>query len=96
MDGTGWEDIRRALDDLDFPATKEDVVAHAERYGGSPAAVQLLRAMPRNTYRSMAELRQSVPLEPAAEKGQTADRKARQARSRHSQRIAQHLRDPEE
>jgi hypothetical protein len=95
MDATGWTDVQQALDDLDFPADKEAVVAHAERHGGTDAARHLLRTLPLATYRNMAEIRSSVRLDPAADDGQTADLKVRQTRSRHTRRIAEHLRDTE-
>jgi Protein of unknown function (DUF2795) len=92
MDATGWTDVRETLSDLDFPATKEQVVAHAERRGGSPAALRLLRSLPREAYRNISEIRSSVDIDAAADEGQTADLKAREVRSRHDHRIAEHLR----
>jgi hypothetical protein len=85
--------VRRALEDLDFPATKDQIVRHAEGRGDD-RAVRLLRALPLATYRNIAEIRSSVPLDPATEDGQTAADKAVQARSEHSPRIAEHLRRP--
>jgi hypothetical protein len=95
MDATGWTDVRETLDDLDFPATKEQVVAHAEQRGGSPAALRLLRGLPLESYRNISEIRSSVPIDPAADDHQTADLQARQSRSPHNERIAEHLRRPE-
>ena len=93
MANTDFAAVQQALEDLDFPATKEEIVQHAER-NGSDAAVRLLKALPLGTYRNIAEIRSSVPLDPAADDGQTAADKAAQARSGHSQRIAEHLREP--
>ncbi|BCB90189.1 DUF2795 domain-containing protein [Phytohabitans suffuscus] len=93
MDETGWNDVRAALDDLDYPASKDQVVAHVERRGGSGAALRLLRGLPLATYLNLDEIRRSVPIDPAADDGQTVDQKARQARSPHDHRIAEHLRD---
>jgi hypothetical protein len=95
MDATGWTDVQDALNDLDFPAEKEAVVAHAERSGGTETARHLLRALPLGTYRNISEIRSSVRLDPAADEGQTTDRKVRQDRSPHTRRIAEHLRDTE-
>ncbi|MDQ7909495.1 DUF2795 domain-containing protein [Phytohabitans sp. ZYX-F-186] len=93
MDETGWNGVRAALDDLDYPARKEQVVGHAERRGAPAAAMRLLRGLPLETYRNLDEIRSSVPLDPAADDGQTPDERARRARSPHNHRIAQHLRD---
>lgn len=95
MDATGWNDVQEALSDLDFPAEKEAVVAHAERSGGTETARHLLRALPLGTYRNMSEIRSSVRLDPAADEGQSTDLKVRQARSSHTRQIAEHLREPE-
>ncbi|WP_117209251.1 DUF2795 domain-containing protein [Allorhizocola rhizosphaerae] len=93
-DQTAWAQVQEALSDLDFPATKEEVVEHASRHAGE-AGRKLLRALPLATYRNMSEIRSSVPLDPAADDGQTAAQKAEQARSKHDHRIAEHLRRPD-
>jgi hypothetical protein len=95
MDATGWTDVRETLNDLDFPATKEQIVAHAERTGAPPASLRLLRGLPLESYRNIAEIRSSVPIDPAADDRQTTDLKARQSRSSHDERIAEHLRRPD-
>jgi hypothetical protein len=61
-----FTEIQDLLDDLDFPADKDQIVAHAtERGGGADsAAVRALRAMPLATYRNMSEVRSSVDLAP--------------------------------
>ena len=61
-----FTDIQELLDDLDFPADKDAIVAHATSRGGSPdsPAVRALRAMPLATYRNMSEVRSSVDLPP--------------------------------
>ena len=58
--------IQKLLDDLDFPADKDQIVAHATERGGGAgsAAVRALRAMPLATYRNMSEVRSSVDLPP--------------------------------
>ncbi|MFC0531271.1 DUF2795 domain-containing protein [Phytohabitans kaempferiae] len=93
MDETGWNDVRDALTDLDFPADKEQIVAHAEGRGAAAEALRLVRGLPLQTYRNISEIRSSVPLDPADDDRQTVDQKARRARSPHTHRIAEHLRD---
>jgi hypothetical protein len=84
--------VQEALNDLDFPASKNEIVNHAEQYGDWEA-VRLLKALPIATYRNMTELRASVRLDPAEDEGQTAALKAEHARSHHSHRIAEYLRE---
>lgn len=90
-----WKQTQEALSDLDFPATKEEVVAHAVSRGGPDGVVRMLRALPLATYQNIGDLRSSVRLDPAADDGQTATEKATQARTPHTHRIAEHLRIPE-
>lgn len=94
MNGTSWAHIQEALSDLDFPASKDEIVVHAEQYGGWQAA-RVLRALPVAEYRNMSELRSSVRLDPAEDEGQTPSLKAEHARSHHSHKIAEYLREVE-
>lgn len=87
--------MQEALNDLDFPASKEEIVTHAEQYGDWEA-VRMLRAMPLATYHNISEIRSSVPLDPTDDEGRTAAVKAKQARSPHSRRVAEHLREVDE
>lgn len=66
MTDTTFTEVQELLDDLDFPADKDAIVAHAtQRAGTSDAAsVRALRAMPLATYRNMSEIRSSVDLGP--------------------------------
>jgi hypothetical protein len=91
MDNTGWSAVAEALDDIEFPADKEQIVRHAEARGAPPEGMRLLRGLPVATYRNISEVRSSVPIDPAADEGQTATDKAQQARERQS-RAAEHLR----
>jgi len=92
---SGWGAVAEALRDFDFPGNKQDLVNHVRARNADDQTVRLIRALPVGVYRNISEVRSSVPLDPAADDGQdTADRAAR-ARSPHSGRIAQHLRDPE-
>lgn len=91
MNGTSWAHLQEALSDLDFPASKEELVTYAEQYGDWQV-VRLLRALPVGTYRNMSELRSSVRL-PAEDEGLTPSLKAEHARSHHSHRIAEYLRE---
>lgn len=92
MNGTSWSHVQEALSDFDFPATKDEIVTYAEQYGDWEA-VRLVKALPIATYRNMSELRSSVRLDPAEDEGQTASHKAEHARSHHSHKIAEYLRE---
>jgi Protein of unknown function (DUF2795) len=91
-----WGDVAEALNDLDFPATKNDVVEHA-RQRGAPGPVQrLLRGLPVETYANMSEIRKAAPPDPAVDEGLDASGRAAKARGRrdpHGRRVAEHLRD---
>lgn len=92
MNGTSWAHVQEALSDLDFPASKDEIVTYAEQYGDWEA-VRLVKALPIATYRNMSEIRSSVRLDPAEDEGQTPSLKAEHARSQHSHKIAEYLRE---
>jgi hypothetical protein len=59
-----FSEVQVLLEDLDFPAAKDHIVAHAEARGaaGDSPAVKALRAMPPDVYRNISEIRSSVDL----------------------------------
>ncbi len=54
------DEVFEPLNDLDYPASKEDVVRHAEFRGASEEVLRALRALPLGDYASRAELARSV------------------------------------
>jgi hypothetical protein len=54
------ENVFEPLNDLDYPAAKEDVVRHAESRGASVDVLRALRALPLGDYASRDELARSV------------------------------------
>src|SRR5690606_41977556 len=74
------DDVRRALFDLDYPSAKEAVVACAERNRAAPEVVKALRALPLGEYANEAEVRRSIPLDPAAPRQRTPAERSEQAR----------------
>ena len=92
MGQSDWDRVAQALEDLDFPADKDAIVAHARSRGAGDETVRLLRALPLAVYRNISEIRSSVPLDPAEEEGRTEDQRAEQARSGHTG-VAEYLRD---
>ncbi|WP_213451769.1 DUF2795 domain-containing protein [Rhizomonospora bruguierae] len=93
MSSTDFQAVQRVLVDLDFPASKEQIVRHAEGRGDA-GALKLLRALPLATYQNMSEIRSSVPLDPTVDDGLSPADQAARARSGHTHRIAEHLREP--
>ncbi|HEY0533210.1 MAG TPA: DUF2795 domain-containing protein [Actinoplanes sp.] len=64
MTSATFSEVQALLEDLDFPADKDHIVAHAAARGApddSPAA-RALRAMPADLYRNISEIRSSVDL----------------------------------
>lgn len=53
-------DVRDALCDVDFPASKEALAAHVERAGAPPRVVRAVRALPLGTYENVQEVTRSV------------------------------------
>ncbi len=43
-------DIQKALSGMDYPATKEDIVSHAEQHGGDDEVLQALRGIDDREY----------------------------------------------
>lgn len=62
MTSATFSEVEALLEDLDFPAEKDHIVAHAEARGaaGDSPAVKALRAMPPDVYRDISEIRRSV------------------------------------
>ena len=60
MSGVTLEDVFAPLNDLDYPASKEDIVRHAESRNASEDVLRALRALPLGEYASREELARSV------------------------------------
>lgn len=94
-----WISVKEALFDLDFPATKQNIVEHVRQRGVDERALKLVRGLPPETYRNISEVRSGVQLNMAADEGVTPSDKALKAREGnlhpHRQLVAEHLRDTE-
>lgn len=53
-------EMKDALSQVDFPATKEEIVRSAEQQGASVAAQKALRSLPPVTYENVDEVLRSV------------------------------------
>ena len=86
------EQVLAYLEDVDYPADKNTLLAAAERRGAPEAVLRSIRAVPPVDYRSQAEVARSVETDPAA--GRSGSRAAEQARAEAPPRLAEHLREP--
>ena len=86
------DDVLRYLEDVDYPADKDTLVAAAEKAGAPEAVLRSIRAVPPVDYRSRAEVARSVRVDPGA--GRSPSRTAEQARADARPGIAEHLREP--
>ncbi len=91
MGGVRAEDIRRALDDATYPATKDALVDVATRGGADEAVCKVLRALPVEDYGNVDEVIRSVATVEAT--GQSAADKAVRAREGNQAGLAEHMRD---
>ncbi len=62
MDKPSIDEVMDALNALDYPASKQDVVRHAEQAGAGESVLKALRSLPLADSRSREEIRQSVPV----------------------------------
>ena len=60
MGDVSLDEVFEPLNDLDYPASKEDIVRHAESGGASEAVLRVVRALPLGDYASRAELTRSL------------------------------------
>ena len=54
--------LRQCLNDVDFPATKQDLLAAADRHGCDDETIRALRAIPPETYNNVAQVTSSVTI----------------------------------
>jgi hypothetical protein len=87
------DSVRAALEDLDFPASKQDIVAHVERKGVDEEALRAVRALPLADYASATEVLRSVPFDVAASEGRTAADKAAARRTHKHPGLAEPLKE---
>jgi hypothetical protein len=83
------DEVLRYLEALDYPATKDEIVAEAEREGAPEEVVKALRGMPPVTYANKNEVYRSAKTDIA---DLSAAEKAERARDKTHQRIAEHER----
>ena len=90
------DEVVRTLRDVDFPASKQDLIRTAQAAGASDDVIAALRAIPPEENRNRAEVARFVPANPASDLGLSPGRQAQQARQvrRHGpRRVSQYQRD---
>jgi hypothetical protein len=60
MTPTGWASLADTLADLDFPATREQIVDHALDTRADHDVLRLIRGLPVATYPDLAAVRERV------------------------------------
>lgn len=88
---TDRETVKASLSEVDFPASKEDLVEYARDNGVDATTYRALRAIPSATYNNITEVFAAVPLDRESEEGQTDSDKAKQDR-RSKSGLAEHQR----
>jgi hypothetical protein len=83
------DEVLRYLEALDYPATKDQIVAEAEREGAPEAVLKALRGMPPVVYENKMEVYRSAKTDVA---DLSPAEKAERARDKTHQRIAEHER----
>ncbi|SEG80187.1 Protein of unknown function [Thermomonospora echinospora] len=81
--------IKEALNDLDFPAAKEEIVRHARSRGARRDVDQALSALPPADYANIREVLRSVPLDPDPDLSES-ERAERHRQAKHKNRLSEH------
>jgi hypothetical protein len=90
----GTDEIRDALNDLDFPASKEQVFEYGRRRCARGSSTErALAALPEGEYASLGEVLRSVPVNPAP--GRTESERMEQHIQHRKPLLAEHARDRE-
>jgi hypothetical protein len=77
------DDVLHALRDVDFPATKEQLIEAAQAARAPEEVLRALRAIPPVEYRNRAEVGRSVPADLVAELGISPGQRFAQLREAH-------------
>lgn len=91
MAHTTVKEVLAALDDVDFPADKDELVRAAS--GASAQVRSALRGIPPDQYANREEVARSVRVDPDSDLDHSPARRAEQARKGGRPGQSQHLRD---
>lgn len=87
--------VQDALLDVDYPATKDELLAAAERRGADDDALRALRALPPVDYGNEGEVLRSIGIHPAEQAGQKPSDKGPGRREHAHRGLAEHMKDVE-
>lgn len=79
------DELRKWLDGVDFPASKEALVHHAQHQGAPEHVIEALQSIPATSYENRDQLSTSVPVSG----GQTDAEKAGERRHHTHDRLAE-------
>jgi hypothetical protein len=90
---TNARDVMAALDAVDFPAGKDQLIDAARQAGASEEVITALRGIPPDQYDNREQVGRSVRVDPASDVGLSPAQRAEQARKGGRPGQSQHLRD---
>lgn len=90
---TTVREVLAALEQVDFPAGKDDLLTAARAAGASEEVQKALRGIPPESYANRDEVARSVRLDPSTEDGLDASDRAAQARAGGRPGLGQHETD---
>ncbi len=62
VDAVDPDAVKTALNDVDWPASKEQLVEHVESRGATPETIRGIRSLPLGDYDNIKQVMQSLPL----------------------------------
>lgn len=83
--------LRQCLNDVDFPANKQDLLDAADRHGCDDETIRALRAIPPETYTNVAQVTSSITI--ADDHGIGAADKAAARQSHTTPGVAENAKD---
>jgi hypothetical protein len=87
------DEVLGALEDVDFPADKAQLVEAARSVGASGGVMSALRGIPPEVYTNREDIVRSIRTDPDSDLGHTAAQRAEQARQGGKPGLSQHLRE---
>jgi hypothetical protein len=87
------DEVLGALEDVDFPADKTQLLEAARSAGASGDVISALRGIPPETYTNRDDIVHSIRTDPDSDLGHTAAQRGEQARQGGKPGLSQHLRE---
>ncbi|MER7943369.1 DUF2795 domain-containing protein [Streptomyces sp. NBC_01696] len=90
---TTMDEVLKALDAVDFPAGKDDLLTAAQGANARDEVIKALQGIPAEQYGNRQDVAHSVRLDPDSDLHRTPGQKGEQARQGGKPGLSQHLRD---